>query len=66
MDVKGAFDHVSKDWLVKRMVDIGIDGDLIKWTRLFLTDRMVQLVITGRDNKERTIETGIVEMVNDG
>lgn len=30
MDVKGAFDHVSKTRLVERMIEIGIDGALIK------------------------------------
>ncbi len=29
MDVKGAFDHVSRGQLLKRMVELGIDGDLI-------------------------------------
>ena len=38
---------------------MGIDGYLIKWTRSFLTDRKIQLVIDGHDNKERAIETGI-------
>ena len=35
MDVKGAFDHVSKTKLVERMMELGIDGDLIRWTRSF-------------------------------
>ena len=59
MDVKGAFDHVSKGQLLTRMVELGIDGDLVNWTGSFLTDRRVQLVIDGHDNKEREIETGI-------
>lgn len=29
MDVKGAFDHVSKAQLVARMVELDIDGDPI-------------------------------------
>ena len=29
MDFKGAFDHVSKSQLLKRMVELGIDGDLV-------------------------------------
>jgi hypothetical protein len=29
MDIKGAFDHVDPARLVKRMEEIGIDGDLI-------------------------------------
>ena len=59
MDVKGAFDHVSKNRLIERMIDTGVDGDLIKWTKSFLTDRKVQPVIDGHNNQERSIETGI-------
>ena len=59
MDVKEAFDHVSRTKLVERMIELGIDGDLIRWTQSFLTDRKVQLVIDGHDNQEREIETGI-------
>lgn len=59
MDVKGAFDHVSKGQLLTRMIELGIDGDLVTWTSSFLTVRKVQLVIDGHDNEEREIETGI-------
>ncbi len=41
------------------MIELGIDGDLVTWTGSFLTDRKVQLVIDGHENKEREIETGI-------
>ena len=58
MDVKRAFDHVSKEQLLTRMVELGIDGDLVIWTGSFLTDRKVQLVIDGHNNKEREIVTG--------
>ena len=59
MDVKGAFDHVSRSQLLKRMVELGIDGDLVAWTRSFLTERKISIVIDGHENKEREIETGI-------
>ena len=39
MDVKGAFDHVSRTELAQRMSELGIDDDLIWWTQSFLTDR---------------------------
>ena len=39
MDVKGAFDHVSRAQLAQRMSDLGIDDDVIGWTQSFLTDR---------------------------
>ncbi len=59
MDVKGAFDHISKGQLLTRMIELGVNGDLVFWTDSFLTDRKVQLVINRHDNPEREIKTGI-------
>lgn len=39
VDVRGAFDHVSKTKLVARMLELKMDGYLIRWTKLFLTNR---------------------------
>ena len=59
MDVKGAFDHISKGRLLTWVIELGIDSDLVSWTGSFLTYRRVQLVIDGNDNQKREIETGI-------
>ena len=59
MGVKGAFDHVSKTQLVAQMLELEIDGDLIRWTKSFLTNRKLQLVIDGHNNPEKDVETGI-------
>ena len=59
MDVKGAFDHVSRAKLAQRMADLGIDNDLIGWTQSFLTGRSVELVIDGFTNPKQKVETGI-------
>ena len=59
INVKGAFDHVSRSQLLKRMIDLGIDGDLVALTKSFLTNWKIQLVIDGHDNKEKEIETSI-------
>ena len=59
MDVKGAFDHVSRAKLAQRMADLGIDDNLIGWTQSFLTDRWIELVIDGFINPKCKIETGI-------
>ena len=42
-----------------RMIELGVDGDLVTWTGSFLTDRKIQPVIDGHDNKGRKLETGI-------
>ncbi len=59
IDVKEAFDHVLRSQLLKCMIELSIDGDLVAWTRSFLTDRKIQIVIDGHENKEREIEIGI-------
>jgi hypothetical protein len=59
MDVKGAFDHVDPTRLVKRIREIGIDGDLIYWVTSFLMDRQVQLVINGHQGPEQPIYLGL-------
>ncbi|KAL2012391.1 hypothetical protein VTN00DRAFT_5109 [Thermoascus crustaceus] len=59
MDVKGAFDHVDPAKLVKRMRELGIDGDLICWVRSFLADRRVQLMIDGTQCPEHPISSGV-------
>lgn len=59
MDVKGAFDYVSRVKLAQRMKELGIDNDLIGWTQSFLTERRVELVIDGHINPEKERETGI-------
>ncbi|KAL1978972.1 hypothetical protein VTN96DRAFT_7858 [Rasamsonia emersonii] len=59
MDVKGAFDHVDPAKLVRRMGELGIDGDLICWVRSFLADRRVQLVIDGHQCPEHPISSGV-------
>ena len=59
MDMKKAFNYISKGQLIAPMVKLRIDRDLILWTRSFLIDRKVELVIDGHENSEREIETGI-------
>lgn len=53
MEIKGASDHISKCELLTRMIDLGIDTDVVTWTKSFLTDGKIQLVIDGYNNKEQ-------------
>lgn len=41
------------------MADLGVDDDLVRWTQCFLTDRWVELVISGYFNPKHKVETGI-------
>ena len=41
------------------MKDLGIDNDLIGWTKSFLTDKSVKLVINRYTNSRQKVESGL-------
>lgn len=41
IDIKEAFDHVSKQQFLTQMIELRIDGDLVTWTDFILIDRKV-------------------------
>ena len=59
IDVKGAFNHVSKSQLFKHIIELSIDKDLVDWTRSYVIDQKIQIITDGHENKEREIETNI-------
>ena len=59
LDVKGAFDRVNKQRLLRRMVEVGIAGNIVRWVDSFLSDRRAMLVIDGRTGEARRIQAGL-------
>jgi len=59
LDIKGAFDHVSKNQLLKKLKDLRLPTSLIAWTSTFLKDRLIRLSFDGQTEAFKTIETGI-------
>lgn len=59
LDIKGAFDRVNKQQLLKRMIEVGIAGNIIRWVGSFLSDRQAMLVIDGRTGKTHDIQAGL-------
>jgi len=59
LDVKGAFHRVNKKQLLKRMVQAGIAGNIVRWVDSFLSDRRALLVIDGRTGETRDIQAGL-------
>lgn len=53
INIKEAFDYVSKSQLLICMIDLGINIDLIVWTKSFFTNRKILLVIDGHNNKKK-------------
>lgn len=58
LDIKGAFDHVSKNKLLEGMRDQGLPCCLLAWTKSFLEDRVLQLSFDGQTEEPQEISTG--------
>src|SRR5438046_5151147 len=59
MDIKGAFDHVSANQMLKICQKLQLSKSLCYWIRSFLQNRKVQLKFDGNRQKMSDIEIGI-------
>jgi hypothetical protein len=59
LDVKGAFDHVSKNRLLQIMISLLLPTSLILWVSTFLDDRVLRLAFDNSIEAFRSILTGI-------
>jgi len=59
MDVKGAFPHVAKGNLIKRMEDMGFEADLVGWVESFMEERRVIISMDGKKGDSMDVETGV-------
>jgi len=59
MDIKAAFPRVGRGRLVHTTMGKGIDGDSIRWTARFRSDRTVEMVIESNDMERRPMAAGI-------
>ena len=59
IDVKGAFDHVSANQLIKICINLGLPKSLCSWIDSFLVDRKIQLAFNNRTSIKTDIQIGI-------
>jgi hypothetical protein len=59
MDVKGAFPHVAKGNLIKRMEEMGFEADLVRWVESFMEERKVIMSMDGKEGDSMDVETGV-------
>lgn len=59
LDVKGAFDHVSKDQLLQNLHKLNLPIMLINWVSDFMTQRQISLMFDGNQQEMTEIECGI-------
>jgi len=59
MDVKGAFPHVAKGNLIKKMEEMGFEADLVRWVESFMEEQKVVMSMDGREGDIMDVETGV-------
>ena len=59
LDIKGAFDHVSKSKLLATMQQLQLPLSLINWVDSFLSERVIQLMFDGKIQDETRVDIGI-------
>jgi hypothetical protein len=59
LDVRGAFDRVDKRQLLKRMTQVGMAGNILRWVDSFLSDQRSMLVIDGWTGETHAIQAGL-------
>jgi len=59
MDVKGAFPHVAKGNLIKRMEEMGFEADLVRWAESFMEERKVIMSMDAKEGDSMDVETGV-------
>lgn len=59
VDVKGAFDHVSRIQLLLILQSLGFPPPVLSWTDTFLSDRQLGLAFDGQRQSLQPINTGI-------
>ncbi|KJZ71458.1 hypothetical protein HIM_09144 [Hirsutella minnesotensis 3608] len=59
LDIKGAFDYVSKEQLLRVLEGLDLPRALISWVGHFLTGRKIQLAFEGQIQPLTDLETGV-------
>ena len=60
MDIKSAFNNVSRSHLAARMMRLGVDPQLVRWTLSFMEDRHIIVELDGKPGEARHgLDSGI-------
>jgi hypothetical protein len=59
LDVKGAFPHVAKENLIKRMKEMEFQADLVRWVEDLIEERKVIMSMDGKEGDSMNVETGV-------
>ena len=60
-DFSKAFDSVRHDYLIQKLLNIGISGKLLNWIRNYLQNRTQIVNINGAVSTERQVTSGVIQ-----
>lgn len=58
INVNRVFDHMSRSYLLCSIESMGLDGDRIRWTESFISNRSVGIILNRHQYIEVRVETG--------
>ena len=59
LDVKGAFDHVARNRLLRTLIKLRLPYAIVFWTKSFLEQRRIRLSFDGQIEDSIEVETGV-------
>ena len=59
LDIQEAFDSVPHKRLIKKIKCLGIDGNIYKWIKDFLTNRKQRVTLNGKSSKWSSVTSGV-------
>ena len=59
LDLQKAFDKVPYDILIKKVSDIGVEVDVIRWIDNWLSDREQRVIVNGEVSDWGRVESGV-------
>ena len=61
IDLQQAYDRIWRQGLLIKMDKLGIDGNMLKWVKAFLTNRTIQTQFEGALSPKLTLEEGLLQ-----
>lgn len=59
IDIKRAFDYISKTLLITHILELEINRDFSYWIKLFFIKQKLEFIINGHDNPPNNIKITI-------
>ena len=59
LDFQKAFDSIPHQRLIQKLTLIGLQGNVLKWIKSFISDRTQQVVLNGRKSSTIPVTSGV-------